>query len=44
MSLFSVRDDSENVVATYDSFEEAWNYLQIDLEGAGDIVEEENDK
>jgi hypothetical protein len=45
MSLFSVRDSDENVVANYDNFEEAWNYLQLDLEGDGDIVEgAENDK
>ena len=45
MNLFSVRDSDENVVANYDNFEEAWNYLQLDLEGHGVIVEDaENDK
>ena len=43
MSVFSVRDGDENIVASYVDFEEAWNHLQIDLSGNGDIVEKEDD-
>ena len=44
MSDFAVRDLSENTVATFRDFEEAWNHLVINLENEGDIVEEEKEK
>jgi len=38
---FAVRNEEEEVVADFSDFDEAWIHLQIDLDGAGDIVEKQ---
>ena len=44
MIEFAVRDISEQVVAKFQDFDDAWNYLVINLENQGDIVEADKEK
>lgn len=44
MIEFVVRDISEQAVAKFQDFDDAWNYLVINLENQGDIVEADKEK
>ena len=44
MIEFVVRDISEQEVAKFQDFDDAWNYLVINLENQGDIVEADKEK
>lgn len=44
MSEFVVRDISEQPVAKFQDFSDAWDYLVFDLENQGDIVEMNKEK